>query len=164
PANNEAAFFSQSVVLVEGDSDTFTYPHLARLINQDWDDIDKNIMFVKIDGKGNIKRYREFFSSFKIPIHVITDLDALVRGFEQLTRDGETRDARARLMKMISEISADHSEPNSNTERSITGRRNASELRFAAQSYQSDWRDAPRDNFDSHLDETLSELFDAGKG
>lgn len=162
--NNEAAFFAQSVVLVEGDSDTFTYPHLARLINQDWDDIDKNIMFVKIDGKGNIKRYREFFSSFKIPIHVITDLDALVRGFEQLTRDGETRAAHSRLMELISETISDPSEPNSKTVRSITGRRNASELWLAAQSYLSDWRDAPSDNVARLLDETLSELFDAGNG
>ena len=162
--NNEAAFFAQSVVLVEGDSDTFTYPHLARLINQDWDDIDKNIMFVKIDGKGNINRYREFFSSFKIPIHVITDLDALVRGFEQLTRDGETRAAHSRLMELISEMISDPSEPNSKTVRSITGRRNASELWFAAQSYLSDWRDAPSDNVARLLDETLSELFDAGNG
>lgn len=162
--NNEAAFFAQSVVLVEGDSDTFTYPHLARLINQDWDDIDKNIMFVKIDGKGNIKRYREFFSSFKIPIHVITDLDALVRGFEQLTRDGETRAAHSRLMELISEMISDPSEPNSKTVRSITGRRNASQLWLAAQSYLSDWRDAPSDNVARLLDETLSELFDAGNG
>lgn len=160
--NNEAAFFAQRVVLVEGDSDTFTYPHLARLINQDWDDIDKNIMFVKIDGKGNINRYREFFSSFKIPIHVITDLDALVRGFEQLTRDAETRAAHSRLMGLISEKISDTSEPNSKTVRSITSRRNASELWSAAQSYLSNWREAPTDNVARLLDETLSELFDAG--
>ncbi|ASE10965.1 ATP-dependent nuclease [Kocuria rhizophila] len=162
--NNEAAFFAQRVVLVEGDSDTFTYPHLARLINQDWDDIDKNIMFVKIDGKGNINRYREFFSSFKIPIHVITDLDALVRGFEQLTRDAETRSAHSRLMGLISEIISDTSEPNSKTVRSITSRRNNRELWSAAQSHLSNWRDAPSDNTARLLDETLSELFDAGNG
>lgn len=162
--NNEAAFFAQRVVLVEGDSDTFTYPHLARLINQDWDDIDKNIMFVKIDGKGNINRYREFFSSFKIPIHVITDLDALVRGFEQLTRDAETRAAHSRLMGLISEMISDTSEPNSKTVWSITSRRNASELWSAAQSHLSNWREAPSDNTARLLDETLSELFDAGNG
>ena len=162
--NNEAAFFAQRVVLVEGDSDTFTYPHLARLINQDWDDIDKNIMFVKIDGKGNINRYREFFSRFKIPIHVITDLDALVRGFEQLTRDTETQAAHSRLMGLISEMISDTSEPNSKKVRSITSRRNASELWSAAQSHLSNWRDAPSDNVARLLDETLSELFDAGNG
>lgn len=162
--NNEAAFFAQSVVLVEGDSDTFTYPHLARLIKQDWDDIDKNIMFVKIDGKGNIKRYREFFSSFKIPIHVITDLDALVRGFEQLTQDGDTRAVHSRLMGLIGATISEAGEPNSRTVRSISGRRNASELWSAAQSHLSDWRDDPSDNVARLLDETLSELFDAGNG
>ena len=162
--NNEAAFFAQRVVLVEGDSDTFTYPHLARLINQDWDDIDRNIMFVKIDGKGNINRYREFFSSFNIPIHVITDLDALVRGFEQLTRDTETRAAHSRLMDLIRATISDTSEPNSKTVRSITNRRNASELWSAAQSHLSDWRDARSDNAARLLDQTLSELFDAGNG
>lgn len=162
--NNEAAFFAQRVVLVEGDSDTFTYPHLARLINQDWDDIDNNIMFVKIDGKGNINRYREFFSSFKIPIHVITDLDALVRGFEQLTQDAEIRAEHSRLMGLISEKISDTSEPNSKTVRSITSRRNARELWSAAQSHLSNWRDAPSDNTARLLDETLSELFDAGNG
>src|SRR5699024_11323706 len=123
-----------------------------------------NIMCVKIDGKGNIKRYREFFSSFKIPIHVITDLDALVRGFEQLTRDGETRAAHSRPMELISEMISDPSEPNSKTVRGITGRRNASERWVAAQSYLSDWRDAPSDHVARLLDATLSELFDAGSG
>lgn len=61
--NNEAAFFAQCVVLIEGDSDTFTYPHLARLFSKEWDVVDRNIMFVKINGKGNIRRYREFFSA-----------------------------------------------------------------------------------------------------
>lgn len=162
--NNEAAFFAQVVVLVEGDSDTFTYPHLARLIEPNWDDVDKNIMFVKVDGKGNIKRYREFFSSFKIPIHVITDLDALVRGFEQLTRNEETRAEHSRLMGLIGETISDASEPNSKTVRTITGRRNASDLWSAAQSHLSDWRNTPSDNVARLLDETLSELFDAGNG
>lgn len=162
--NNEAAFFAQGVVLVEGDSDTFTYPHLARLIEPDWDDIDKNIMFVKIDGKGNINRYREFFSSFKIPIHVITDLDALVRGFEQLTQDEVTRAAHSRLMGLIGDTISEANGPNSKTVRSITGRRTASELWSVAQSHLSAWRDASSEDIARLLDETLSELFDAGNG
>lgn len=160
--NNEAAFFAQSVVLVEGDSDTFTYPHLARLIEPGWDDVDKNIMFVKIDGKGNINRFREFFSNFNIPIHVITDLDALVRGFEQLTQDERLRAEHSRLMGLIGKEVSDANEPNSKTVRRITGRRYASELWSDAQSHLSDWRDAPSDKVARLLDETLSQLFDAG--
>lgn len=162
--NNEAAFFAQSVVLVEGDSDTFTYPHLARLIRPEWDDIDKNIMFVKIAGKGNIKRYREFFSSFNIPIHVITDLDALVRGFEQLTRDEGIQATHSSLMGRIGETISDASELNSKTVRRITARRSNAELWSAAQSHLSDWRDAPSHDVARLLEDTLSELFDSGNG
>jgi len=160
--NNEAAFFAQSVVLVEGDSDTFTYPHLARLIEQNWDDVEKNIMFVKTDGKGNIKRYREFFSIFKIPIHVIADLDALVRGFEHLTQDENTRCLHSKLMDLTTRAITTVGEPNSAAVRKITGRRTAKELWHSAQSHLSDWRKTPSSDVADRLDETLSELFAIG--
>lgn len=162
--NNEAAFFAQSVVLVEGDSDTFTYPHLARLIDEAWDDVDKNIMFVKVDGKGNIKRYKKFFSSFNIPIHVITDLDAIVRGFEQLTDVDSTQIAHSKLMQLVDDRVSGINTPNSKKVRSITSRRNAGNLWAAAQSHLADWRDTPTDRVADLLEETLSELFDAGNG
>lgn len=162
--NNEAAFFAQRVVLVEGDSDTFTYPHLAKLFTPDWDDVDRNIMFVKIEGKGNISRYREFFSSFHIPIHVITDLDALVRGFEQLTQDEGIKAEHSRLMGLIGEEVSEVDDPNSKKVRSIVGRRTARELWSAAQSHLSEWRDAPSEEAACRLDETLTKLFDAGNG
>lgn len=162
--NNEAAFFAKKVVLVEGDSDAFTYPHLARLINPDWDDTDKNIMFVKIDGKGNINRYRNFFSSFKIPIHVITDLDALVHGFDQLSRDERTRTAHSQLMDLISQTISKPSKPNSKTVRKITSRRSSADLWSAAQSHLSEWHNNPSKEVAHLLEETLSTLFDAGHG
>lgn len=160
--NNEAAFFAQQVVLVEGDSDTFTYPHLARVLSPEWDDIDRNIMFIKIDGKGNISRYREFFSSFNIPIHVIIDLDAIVRGFDQLTQAPETKADHSRLMSLIAEEIAEANEPNGKKVRKIIARRTSSELWSAAQSHLSDWRASPSEETALCLNETLSELFDAG--
>lgn len=162
--NNEAAFFAQRVVLVEGDSDTFTYPHLAKLLAPDWDDVDRNIVFVKIEGKGNISRYREFFSSFNIPIHVITDLDALVRGFEQLTRDERIMAEHSRLMGLIGDEIPEANEPNSRKVRSIVGRRTPSDLWSAARSHLADWRDTPSEEVACRLDETLTALFDAGNG
>lgn len=162
--NNEAAFFAQCVVLVEGDSDTFTYPHLAKLFTSEWDDVDRNIMFVKIGGKGNISRYRQFFSSFSIPIHVIADLDALVRGFEHLTKNEDVRTEHSRLMSLISDAITEVNDPNSNSVRSIVTRRTASQLWSAAQSYLADWRHGPSDDLARQVDETLTELFDAGNG
>lgn len=161
--NNEAAFFAHRVVLVEGDSDTFTYPHLARLFSRDWDDVDRNIMFVKINGKGNIRRYKEFFSNFDVSIHVITDLDALVRGFEHLTQTEDIRVKHSRLMRLIDEKKTQVNEPNGRKVRSIVGTRTASELWSAAQSHLSAWRAAPSEEVADRLDETLSELFHAGR-
>lgn len=160
--NNEAAFFAERVVLVEGDSDTFVYPHLAKLMDPAWDNVDKNIIFVKINGKGNIRRYREFFLSFRVPVHVITDLDALVRGFAQLTEDEETKDAHSKLMQLVDETISDANEPNSKTVRNITSRRKSKQLWSDAQSHLSSWRESPNDEDARLLNETLSELFDAG--
>lgn len=39
--NNEAALFARKVVLVEGDSDVLVFPHLAKLLNKDWDCVEK---------------------------------------------------------------------------------------------------------------------------
>lgn len=160
--NNEAAFFAHRIVLVEGDSDTFTYPHLAKLFRSEWDDVDCNIMFVKIDGKGNIKRYKEFFSSFNLPVHVITDLDALIHGFNQLTRNEEIQAEHSHLMDLISKEVPKTNAPNGRKVRSIVEKRTSRELWSDAQSHLSKWQEAPNEEVAHQLDETLSQLFEAG--
>lgn len=162
--NNEAAFFAKQVVLVEGDSDTFTYPHLAKLLHPAWDAIDHNIMFVKIDGKGNIARYRKFFDSFEIPIHVITDLDALARGFNQLTVNSQIKDAHSRMMESIGQQISKPNNPKSAKVQDICGRRTSRELWQDAQSYLTSFRSAPTAEIAENLEKTLAELFKAGDG
>lgn len=160
--NNEAAFFARRVVLVEGDSDTFVYPHLARLIDHNWDDIDKNIMFVKIDGKGNIRRYREFFSSFNIPIHVITDLDSLVRGFEQLTENPNTKSLHKALMEEVDKNIPKENTPNSSKVKKICDRRTPAELWSKAQSHLGDWLLYHKEEDARLIQENLNLLFASG--
>lgn len=161
--NNEAAFFSQKVVLVEGDSDTLIYPHLSKLINPRWDNVEKNIMFVKINGKGNIKRYREFFASFDLPIHVITDLDALVRGFEQLTDDKNTKTLRSNLMVLIDDAIPGNNDINGKRVREATGTRTSAELWRDAQLMLNQWKEEPSDGVAQDLTETLTRLFAVGQ-
>lgn len=160
--NNEAAFFAHQVVLVEGDSDTFVYPHLAKLLSKDWDAIEHNIVFVKIGGKTNIKRYREFFSSFNVPVHVIADLDALSDGFDQLTDTKAIQEAHATLMSKISESLTEPSPPNSKKLKSIVENRSRRELWVEAQRHLENWRTAPTNSIAEELDNTLTELFDQG--
>lgn len=91
------------MVLVEGDTDTFTFPHLAKLINPDWDDVNQNITFIKINGKGNIKRYKGFFKRFEVPVHVIADLDALLEGFGSLTDSRRSKAARDKMLNLVNQ-------------------------------------------------------------
>lgn len=161
--NNEAAFFADKVVLVEGDSDTFTYPHLAKLINSDWDHVEKNIMFVKIEGKGNIRRYRSFFENFNIPIHVITDLDALEHGFNQLTDNRDIVDEHSKLMKVINDGITGSTLPNSKKIKKIVSRKPAKDLWKEAQDEFSTWKSTPNEASARKIVATLDELFSIGQ-
>lgn len=162
--NNEAAFFAQTVVLVEGDSDTFVYPHLARLFSKDWDDVERNIMFVKIDGKGNITRYRHFFRNFGVPVHVITDLDALSDGFAHLTSTQSITDAHSRLMGLVSDHLTGLIDLKKKKAQGIAKNRSARELWRAAQQHLATWYDSRTESSAQDLESTLTELFDIGRG
>lgn len=82
--NNESAFFANAVVLVEGDSDALVFPHLSKIFKSSWDHIDCNLSYVVVGGKTNITKYRDFFSNFKIDVHVLCDLDTVLDGFEHI--------------------------------------------------------------------------------
>lgn len=162
--NNEAAFFAQSVVLVEGDSDTFVYPHLAKLFSKTWDDVERNIMFVKIEGKGNITRYRHFFNHFGIPVHVITDLDALSNGFSHLTKTQLIKDDHSKLMHLISDCLTVPSEPNGKKAGQIPKQGSARELWADAQQHFATWQDDKSEASAQRIKETLMALFETGHG
>jgi predicted ATP-dependent endonuclease of OLD family len=99
--NNNAAFFADTVVLVEGDSDYLVFPHIAKTINPSWDTMKKPILFARIGGKGNIRRYREFFQQFEMRVPVISDLDLLVNGFDKINCSDSTKALRDRLLQLI---------------------------------------------------------------
>lgn len=162
--NNEAAFFAQSVVLVEGDSDTFVYPHLARLFSKDWDDVEHNVMFVKIGGKGNITRYRTFFKHFDIPIHVIADLDALSNGFEHLTCSEDIKEIRGKLMTLVEQHISNPSEPNARKIKEIGKSRTTKERWASAQVHFEAWRRDRSDESIQGIESDLADLFSAGHG
>lgn len=162
--NNEAAFFARTVVLVEGDSDTITFPHLAKMISTDWDQNDRNVMFVKTGGKGSISRYRDFFKNFNVAVHVITDLDSLAEGFKHLTVDQGLKRQHSVLMAAVNEYLPEESSPNSEKVGKIVARRNSGALWRAAQGHLSAWREA-RDEVEAQaVEQVLEELFDLGQG
>ncbi len=96
--NNNSAFFADTVVLVEGDSDLILFPHIARTLNPDWDSARIPVHFARITGKGNIRRYRAFFTRFEMRVPVIADLDLLVNGFQHIDPSIELSQARDELL------------------------------------------------------------------
>lgn len=102
--NNNAAFFADTVVLVEGDSDYLLMPHIAKTLDPGWNVAKVPVLFARLTGKGNIRRYRDFFGRFGVRVPVIADLDLLVSGFDIVNPSAELSDARNELLNMVDEL------------------------------------------------------------
>jgi putative ATP-dependent endonuclease of OLD family len=102
--NNNAAFFAETVILVEGDSDYLLMPHIARTLNPLWDVSKVSVHFARITGKGNIRRYREFFTRFGIRIPIIADLDLLINGFDHINPNDEVKAIRDQLLTKVDSL------------------------------------------------------------
>ncbi len=102
--NNNAAFFADTVVLVEGDSDYLLMPHIARTLDPSWDVAQVPVLFARITGKDNIRRYREFFTRFRVRVPVIADLDLLVNGFDHIAPNDAVKTARDNLLAKVNEF------------------------------------------------------------
>jgi putative ATP-dependent endonuclease of OLD family len=160
--NNEAAFFAKTVVLVEGDSDTFTFPHIAKVLNPKWDHNEHNVMFVKTGGKTSFNRYRQFFSQFDVQVHIITDLDALAEGFAQLAPSDEAKEQHSKLGTLLAAHLPQTAETKSDKVRKITGRVSARETWVAAQEQLQAWQSQPSANTADSITSLLTTLFDQG--
>ena len=99
--NNTAAFFSNKVLLVEGDSDLIFVKEVARLLNPEWNFDNKNIPIISINGKSNVKRFRDFYKIFEIEVCALVDTDAFVDGFEKFEVTDEIKDLRSAIFKCI---------------------------------------------------------------
>jgi len=102
--NNNAAFFADTVVLVEGDSDYLVMPHIARTLDPSWDVAQVPVLFARITGKGNIRRYREFFTRFGVRVPIIADLDLLVNGFDHISPNNAVKTARDNLLTKVDRL------------------------------------------------------------
>lgn len=103
--NNNIAFFADTVVLVEGDSDFIVLPHLARIINAAWDAGHMPVRFARIGGKANIRRYKQFFQRFHSRVLLVTDLDFLLGNeFAQIDPSAELRAQRDQVLTAVDAI------------------------------------------------------------
>lgn len=102
--NNAAAFFSDSVLLVEGDTDYIYLRGLSKLISPAWDFDRVNMPVIRTDGKHNVKRYRDFFSAFGIKIYVLVDADSIFEGFDKLGADAHSHELQKELIIAVDKI------------------------------------------------------------
>lgn len=99
--NADAAFFSQRVVLFEGESDDAYFKHVAKHLDPAFDFDAKNIAMVRVSGKGNFAKFRRFFESFGIDVKIVADLDAFFEGFAHLRAGAEINPVRATALTTI---------------------------------------------------------------
>lgn len=99
--NADAAFFSQRVVLFEGESDDAYCKHIAKLLNPEWDFDQKNVALVRVSGKGNFAKFRDFFGTFGIEVKLVADLDALFDGYQHLRGGQACADSRQAALPII---------------------------------------------------------------
>lgn len=97
------AFFSDKVVLVEGDTELIVLPHISKTINDKYDFKNNSISLVKINGKGSFKRYKDFFKKFDLDIYFIADLDILLDGFEKVEPTDDIKRIHSDLMSLVNE-------------------------------------------------------------
>ncbi|MEV6423291.1 AAA family ATPase [Streptomyces sp. NPDC051662] len=105
--NNEAAFFANSVLLVEGPSDQALVPHISRTLSPRWDFEKNGATIARVEGKGSIARYRNFFSRFEMRVAVLADLDALFDGFDKLGASKECCKLRDQVISRVQRLAAD---------------------------------------------------------
>lgn len=99
--NADAGFFSGRVVLFEGESDDFFLRHVAKQISSEWDFEQRNVALVRVSGKGNFAKFRQFFNAFGIDVKLVADLDALFEGYQHLGGNEEANALRDEAIQRI---------------------------------------------------------------
>jgi len=72
--NNEKIFFADHVILVEGLTDRLVFQKIVSLLMEKHQ-ILSVVEVVEINGKGNIKKFRQYLQKLRIPYYFIADLD-----------------------------------------------------------------------------------------
>lgn len=102
--NNDAGFFCDDVLLVEGDSDHIVVPHVAKALNEKWDFEQRSIAIARLGGKGQVARYRDFFERFGVRVAVLVDLDVVTGGFGKLGATKSSTAVQQKLMKRLGDL------------------------------------------------------------
>jgi predicted ATP-dependent endonuclease of OLD family len=102
--SSNLAFFSNKIVLVEGDSELIVLPHVAGILDSRWDFKFTSTNLIKISGKGSFKRYRDFFDCFGVDVAIVADLDVFLEDFDKICPSDQIKQLRDDLIKDVDAI------------------------------------------------------------
>lgn len=94
-----------------------------------WDVAQMPVLFARITGKGNIRRYREFFTRFGVRVPVIADLDLIVNGFDHIDPETTVRLARDNLLVKVDKLIVPDIDGDKPTGKDARDARDSGELR-----------------------------------
>lgn len=75
--SNLELFFADKVILVEGDTEKFLLPAIAKQVNREYDFDKKNYSIIDVGSKANLDIFIELLSKFNIPWIALLDKDVL---------------------------------------------------------------------------------------
>jgi hypothetical protein len=70
-------------------------------LNPEWDFDKHGATVAKVEGKGSIARYRNFFRRFEMRVAVLADLDAVLAGFDKLGASRKCHELRDRVVARV---------------------------------------------------------------
>ena len=79
-------------------------PHIAKTLNSSWDVAKVPVVFARITGKGNIRRYREFFTRFSVRVNSYRRSRPADHGFDHIAPDDAIKVARDNLLAKVDEL------------------------------------------------------------
>jgi predicted ATP-dependent endonuclease of OLD family len=158
--NNNAALFSDRVVLVEGDSDFIIFPHLMKLLISPQELTAVGLSFVRISGKGSARRYRNFFKKFLVPVFSITDLDILTNQFDKLEPSTKASQLRSELIAELDAMEDNGEEASSSSLKDIRKSGETQGLWQAARTARAAWLADQTDENWLALEHTVGGLLD----
>jgi predicted ATP-dependent endonuclease of OLD family len=153
--SSNQAFFSDKIVLVEGDTEIILLPHLSKTFNPDWDFKSLSIGLVPIGGKGRFQLYKDFFARFNVPTYMICDLDILDNGFDKIDPKQECKLLRDNLLKAVDACISENG-----LDKSLSNKKYAKELeRGDKKSVMKEIREARANEDNGLVVEKLEEFF-----
>jgi hypothetical protein len=130
------------------------------MLRSEWNARSRSVAFVRVNGKGSIARYRRFFGRFDVPVFVVTDLDAILDGFDKLEPSEAAKRLRSDLLQRVDAATAQQDEapsPKSETIRREHGRREIRDLWAATRAARAEY-DRDHSKFDK-LDAAVEAFF-----